>query len=311
MTSFSASSGTVVRQVVRQLLREIAAVPSDGQPRASSTQLSDPRLYLRVSHRELAPGDPLIENSPVISTSAARHHLYESFVLSLPVPGYGDEGQDALMAGGMVDGQSAQEAMYDTLYTMANPVHSYAYGDSTGWLVTDSGYDMLLSLLALRADEEQSYLTKAFARSAWTGNNRGMHEPVGTLVRQVTRHPAFVAEELMYRQPATLLFLTHRGYFNTVRRYGISLDVQETPTRGFYAVDTDSYADCRLLLAKVNGLVAVEFAYQGPCLRGLSPLNVPIYRIPEAIPVEAVRSIVDASNNRDLWLAAEAPTATP
>jgi hypothetical protein len=52
----------------------------------------------------------------------------------------------------------------------------------------------------------------------------------------------------------------------------------------------------------VHGLVAVEFTYQGPCLRGLSPLNVPIYRIPEAIPLEALRSIVEASSNRDLWL---------
>jgi hypothetical protein len=311
MTSMSASSAAIMRQVVRQLLREIAAVPPDGGPRASATQLTEPRVYMRVSHRELAPDDPLIENSPVISTSAPRHHLYESFVLALPGPDDAGEVWDGMLKGASGGRHGAQEAMYDAVYALANPVHSYAYGDSTGWLVTESAYDMLLGLLALRADEEQSYLTKAFARSAWTGNNRGMHEPIGTLVRQVTRHPAFAAEELLFRQPTTLLFLTHRGYLNTVRRYGISPDIQEAPSRGFFAVDTDSYPDSRLLLSRINGLVAVEFTYQGPAMRGFSPLNVPIYRIPEAIPPEAVRSIVDASSNRDLWLAAEAPAAAP
>jgi len=290
MNSVTAESAPVVRQIVRQLLREIAAVPSDGQPRASSTQLSDPRLYLRVSHRELPPGDPLIEQSPVVSTSSARHHLYESFVLPLPTAD----------ADGSDDG-GAQEAMYDALYTLTTPVYSYSYGDSRGWLVTDSAYEMLLNLLALRAEEEQTYVAKSFARSTWTGNNRGMHEPAGVLVRQATRHPAFATEELLFRQPTTLLFLTHRGYLNAVKRYGISPDMQELPTRGFYAVDTDSYPDCRALLSRINGLVAVEFTYQGPCMRGFSPLNIPLYRIPETIPTEAIRAIIDAATNRDLW----------
>ncbi len=306
MNTAQSSTSTFVRQIVRQLLREVAAVPADGQPRASSTQLSDPRVYLRVSHRALPPGDPLVENSPVISTSSAQHHLYESFIFPTPEPL-----EAASQSGNMatVEGQGAQDALYDALYTLANPVHSYAYGDSTGWLVTDSGYEMLLNLLALRADEEPGYLAKAFTRSAWNGNNRGMHEPAAILVRQATRHPAFVAEELLFRHPTTLLFFTHRGYLNAIKRYGISPDVQEVPARGFYAVDTDSYADCRLLLGRINGLIAVEFTYQGPCIRGLSPLNVPIYRIPDGVGVEAINSIIDAASNRDLWMPTESQRA--
>src|SRR5258708_7765643 len=114
MTNVSSPPATIVRQVVRQLLREIAAVPPDGQPRASSTQLSDPRLYMRMSHRELAPGDPLIENSPVVSTSSPRHHLYESFLLPLPGPEYNEEAP-------MGASDDAQEALHDALYTLANP----------------------------------------------------------------------------------------------------------------------------------------------------------------------------------------------
>ncbi|GAC1428852.1 MAG: hypothetical protein NVSMB65_02190 [Chloroflexota bacterium] len=294
MTTVSPHATTLVRHVTRQLLREIASVPPDGQPRASSSQLSDPRVYLRVSHRELAPDDPLVANSPVISNSASRHHLYESFVLPLP------EADD----GGRLtsNGHEARDVLDDTVYTLANPVHSYPYGDSTGWLVTQSGYEMMLEVLALRTDEEQAYLAKAFARPAWTGNNRGMHEPMGVLVRQVTRHPAFTTEELIFRHPTTLLFLTHRGYLNALRRYGISPDVQEEPTRGFFAVDVQSYGDCHLVLSRITNLIAVEFSYQGPCLRGLSPLSIPVYRMPEAIPLETIRTIVEVATGRDLWL---------
>jgi hypothetical protein len=247
-TSASASAQTFVRHVVRQLLREVAAVPANGQLRSSSAQLSAPRIYVRVSHRELEPDDPLLEQSPVVSASAARHHLYESFVLPVPGP-ESDHLSDLAGDGGASNGQGSVDAVSDAMYALVNPVHSYPYGDSTGWLVTQPGYEMLLELLALRADEEQTYLAKAFARSAWTGNNRGMHEPMGVLVRQVTRHPAFAVEELVSRQPTNLLFFTHRGYLNAVRRYGISSDVQEVPMRGFYAVDTLSYADCRMMLA--------------------------------------------------------------
>jgi hypothetical protein len=285
-------------QPLSQILREyIARMVATGGPSELDAALSGDELRICLAHKRVRGTDELLAPFSIRAPASVTHHLWSS---TIACPDFSTEDRIAV-----------RDDIEAILFRYLNPLDVIRGNDRSVWLLSETERNQLTRVMALASEDELDYIFMVGPNAQWTGPIRGLHKTMATLAQLLSRHPDFTTGKVVCKQSATFLFLGDARALDRVVSSGIGVDGRNVPSRGIFALDSNSYMDALVQLGEdeARDLAAVEFSYDGTCVRALGPLGIPLYRIPHAVPSTAIRSIAQVNGNKVLFEAPQTVSA--
>ncbi|MDB5059126.1 MAG: hypothetical protein JWO59_2598 [Chloroflexi bacterium] len=280
--------------IVREFVAQLVAT---GGPTILDRPFSPAGFRIILGRKRVRGTEELLAPFGVRAPSGVTHYLWSSSVVA---PGLAEADSDAL-----------RDEIETILFRYLNPLDLRRGRERTVWLLSETEQNQLARVMALPATEEADYIFIAGPNAQWTGPIRGLHKTMATLAHLLSRHPDFSTGKVMCKPPTTFLFLGEARGMDRVVTTGIGVDGRNVPSRGIFAVDTNSYMDALVQLGEdeARDLAAVEFYYTGNCTRAQGPLGIPLYRIPHPVPASSIRSITQVNGNKITYEASESITS--
>jgi len=277
-------------QPLSRLIREILAqLLSTGAPSVLDQQFSSAGFRLALTRKRVRGTDEILSQFVIRAPVSVTHYVYSSLVTCPELA----ESDHALI----------RDEIDTILFKYLNPLDVLRGSDRTLWLLSETEQNQMARVVALPPADEADFIFLTGPAAHWTGPIRGFHKTMATLAQLLSRHPDFATGKVICKPPASFLFFSESEGIERVTGAGIGIDGRNAPSRGIFALDTNSYMDALVQLGEdeARQLAAVEFLYAGSAIRAQSPLSIPLYRIPHAVPALDVRSITIVDGNKSVY----------